>query len=51
MKSMSVELPGTIEGCHDLINRLVELTDSLIVRVEQLEQENRELKERLNNRA
>jgi len=48
---MSIELPSTIEGSHDLIKRLVELTDSLIVRVEKLEQENRELKERLNNNS
>ena len=48
---MSLQLPETIEGCHELIKRLVELTDSLVVRIEKLEQENRDLKERLNNNS
>lgn len=48
---MSGSLPTTIEGCHELITRLVELTDTLVVRIEKLEQENRELKERLSNNS
>jgi transposase len=48
---MSVVLPEKIEDCHELIKRLVELTDSLVVRIEKLEQENRALKERLNNNS
>lgn len=48
---MSIPLPETIDGCHDLIKRLVELTDTLVVRIEQLEQENRALKERLDNNS
>ena len=35
---------------YALIKRFVELTDTLVARVEKLEQENRELKERLNNK-
>jgi transposase len=48
---MSVVLPEKIEDCHELIKRLVELTDTLVVRIEKLKQENRELKERLNNNS
>lgn len=48
---MSIQLPETIEDCHELIKRLVELTDTLVLRIEKLEQENRELKERLNNNS
>ncbi|HAT7071297.1 TPA: hypothetical protein JAN90_00540 [Legionella pneumophila] len=48
---MSIQLPETIDGCHELIKRLVEITDTLVVRIEKLEQENRELKERLNNNS
>ena len=48
---MSIQLPETLEGCHELIKRLVEITDTLVVRIEKLEQENRELKERLNNNS
>ncbi|HAT9777370.1 TPA: IS66 family transposase [Legionella pneumophila subsp. pneumophila] len=48
---MSIELPETIEDCHELIKRLVEITDTLVVRIEKLEQENRALKERLNNNS
>lgn len=47
----SLSFPSTIEECHDLITRLVELTDALVVRVEKLEQENRALKERLDNNS
>ncbi|WP_106225880.1 DUF6444 domain-containing protein [Legionella pneumophila] len=48
---MSIALPERIENCHELIKRLVELTDTLVVRIEKLEQENRGLKERLNNNS
>lgn len=50
MKSTS-KLPETIEGCHELIKQLIEVTEGLIVQVEQLRQENRELKERLDNNS
>ena len=45
------KLPETIEGCHELIKQLIEVTEGLIVQVEKLRQENRELKERLNNNS
>lgn len=48
---MKVQLPETIADCHELIKRLVEITDALVVRVEKLEQENKALKERLNNNS
>jgi transposase len=32
---------------HELIKRLVEITDTLVLRIEKLEQENRALKEQL----
>jgi transposase len=52
------DFPQTLEGCHKLIKQLLELTDALVVRtnalvirVEKLEQENKALKERLNNNS
>lgn len=50
MKSKS-KLPETLEGCHELIKQLIEVTEGLIVQVEKLRQENRELKERLDNNS
>ena len=47
----TLSLPSTIEECHDLIKRLVEITDVLVVRVEKLEHENIALKERLDNNS
>jgi transposase len=47
----SLSLPNTLEESHDLIRRLVEITDVLVVRVEKLEHENRALKERLDNNS
>lgn len=46
---MKVQLPDTLAGCHEWIKRLVALTDGLVLRVEPLEQENKALKERLDN--
>ena len=48
---MKVQLPDTIADCHELIKRLVEITDALVLRVEKLEQENKVLKERLDNNS
>jgi transposase len=45
------ELPNTVEGCHDLIRNLLQTITELFKRVEKLEVENRELKERLNNNS
>lgn len=45
------ELPNTVEGCHDLIRSLLGTISELFKRVERLEIENRELKERLNNNS
>ena len=41
---MTIQLPETLEGCHDLIKQLVNLTETLVARVEKLGQENGELK-------
>jgi transposase len=49
--SSKVELPDTIAGCHDLIRHLLGTISELFKRVEKLEIENRELKERLNNNS
>ena len=46
-----VSLPNTVEGCHELIHRLLGTISELFKRVEKLEIENRELKERLNNNS
>jgi transposase len=56
IKSFSVpkigtELPDTLEGCHDLIRNLLRTVEELFKRIEKLESENRELKERLNNNS
>jgi transposase len=44
-------LPTTVEDCHDFIKRLLETISGLFKRVEKLEYENKELKERLNNNS
>ena len=44
-------LPSTLEESHALTKCLVEITDTLVVPIEKLEQENQELKERLNNNS
>jgi len=53
-----IELPTTVEGCHDFIRGLFGTVSDLFKRVEQLEDanrklahENKELKERLNNNS
>jgi transposase len=46
-----MQLPETIEDCHELIKWLVEITDTLVSRIEKLDQENRALKERLDNNS
>jgi transposase len=46
-----VELPATVEGCHDLLRQFFVTVSELFKRVEKLEIENRELKERLNNNS
>jgi transposase len=45
------DFPQNLEDCHRLIKQLLEITQSLVVRVEKLEQENKTLKERLNNNS
>jgi len=40
--SSKSRLPETIEGCHELIKQLIEVTEGLVVQVEKLRQENRE---------
>jgi transposase len=47
-KSSSLSLPESIEKCHELLIHFMEVTEKLLVRVEKLEQENQQLKERLN---
>jgi transposase len=48
---IGVSLPTTVEGCHDFIRGLFGTISELFKRVEKLEIENRELKERLNNNS
>lgn len=48
---VGTELPNTIEGCHDLIRSLLQTVSELFKRVEKLEIENKQLKERLNNNS
>src|SRR6202012_3285719 len=45
------DFPQNLKDCHKLIRQLLEITQSLVVRVEKLEQENKALKERLNNNS
>lgn len=45
------ELPNTIEECHDLIRSLFKTVTELCQRIERLEIENRELREKLNNNS
>ena len=45
----SVELPDTIELCHELIRSLLSTLSELFPRIEKLEIENHQLKEQLNN--
>lgn len=42
------KLPDTLEECHKVIRVLLQSVDTLTKRMEKLEKENRELKERLN---
>jgi transposase len=51
MLPIGTELPNTIEGCHDLIRSLLPTVSELFKRVEKLEVENKQLKERLNNNS
>lgn len=51
MSKLSTTFPSTIESCHELLARFTELTEQLVVRVEKLEKENRELRERLNTNS
>lgn len=48
---MNIKLPETLAESHELIKHLVAITDSLVLRIEKLEEENRALKERLNNHS
>ncbi|MGX6643087.1 IS66 family transposase [Legionella pneumophila] len=50
--------PQTVEGCHKLISQLLEVTDALVartnelvIRIERLEEENKALKEQLNTNS
>ncbi|KTD11914.1 hypothetical protein Lgra_1372 [Legionella gratiana] len=50
--------PQTVEGCHKLISQLLEVTDALVARtnelvtrIEKLEEENKALKEQLNTNS
>lgn len=52
------ELPQSLEGCHQLIKQLLEITDALVARtkeltyrIEKLERENKALKEQLRNNS
>jgi transposase len=44
---IGIELPSTVEGCHGLIRNMFRTVSELFKRVEKLEIENRDLKERL----
>lgn len=48
---LTIELPNTIEECHQVIRLLLSTLHDLSKRVEMLEIENRDLKERLNNNS
>jgi transposase len=48
---MSTKFPETLEGCHELLKQLTEITASLITQIEQLRKENQALKERLDNNS
>jgi transposase len=45
------EYPQNLEDCHKLIKQLLEVTQTLVIRIEKLEEENKALKERLNNNS
>lgn len=45
------KLPDSPEECHALIHQLIEITEGLILQVEKLRDENRALKERLDNNS
>jgi transposase len=45
------DFPQTLEDCHKFIKQLLKITDTLVARVEKLEQENKVLKELLNNNS
>jgi len=51
MPPVGTELPNTVEGCHDLIRSLLHTISELFKRVEKLEIENKQLRERLNNNS
>lgn len=51
MLPIETDLPNTVEGCHDLIRGLLRTVSELFKRVEKLEIENKQLKERLNNNS
>lgn len=51
MPLIGSELPNTVEGCHDLIRSLLDTLSDLFRRLEKLEIENKQLKERLNNNS
>ena len=48
---IGTDLPNTIEGCHELIRSLHHTFSELFKRIEKLEIENKQLKERLNNNS
>ena len=49
--SNTIELPKTLEECHEVIRLLLSTVNDLAKRFEALEIENRDLKERLNNNS
>jgi len=48
LPKIDTQLPPTIDSCHELIKALYKTTTELFKRIEKLEAENRELKERLS---
>lgn len=51
MANAPQHLPATIEECHQVIRDLTQLVHQLLQRVEKLEEENRELRARLNSNS
>ncbi|KTD19848.1 hypothetical protein [Legionella londiniensis] len=45
------DFPQTIEGCHKLLKQFIEITKTLTIHIDKLEEENKALKELLNNNS